>query len=90
MAVCEKLAALLMLVDRFGEARAVALDGLARTPAEDTLRAARLQHLLGNIEYQDLRLGCGKRRSRSGREIDRAVRAGRRPGAGRHLAGRTG
>ncbi len=30
--VCERLAALLMLVDRFGEARAAALDGLARTP----------------------------------------------------------
>ena len=58
VAVCEKLAALLMLVDRFGEARAVALDGTARDAAEDTLRAARLQLLLGNIEYQDLRLGA--------------------------------
>ena len=51
--VCEKLAALLMLVDRFGEARAAALDGLARTRAEDPLRAARLHHLLAGVERQD-------------------------------------
>jgi class 3 adenylate cyclase/tetratricopeptide (TPR) repeat protein len=56
VAVCERLAALLMLVDRYGEARAVALDGLARTPVEDTLRAARLRLLLANIEWRDLRL----------------------------------
>ena len=53
--VCERLAALLMLVDRFGEARAAALDGLARTPAEDPLRAARLLHLLAGVERQDNR-----------------------------------
>ena len=57
VAVCEKLAAVLMLIDRFDEARAVALDGLARTPVEDTLRAAKLQHLLASIECQDNRLG---------------------------------
>ena len=45
--VHEKLAAVLILIDRFNEARAVALDGLARTPVHDTLRAARLHHLLG-------------------------------------------
>ena len=56
VAVCERLAALLMLVDRYGEARAVALDGLARPPVEDTLRAARLRYLLANIEWNDLRL----------------------------------
>ncbi|HTW10910.1 MAG TPA: AAA family ATPase, partial [Acidimicrobiales bacterium] len=54
-AVCGKLAAVLMLIDRFDEARAIALDGLARTPAEDVLRAARLQHLLARIEWQDNR-----------------------------------
>ena len=57
LAVCEKLAALLMLIDRFAEARAVALDGIARAPAEGTLEVARLQHLLAHIEWQDLRRG---------------------------------
>lgn len=60
VAVCEKFAALLMLVDRFGEARALALDGLARTAVDDPLRAARLQHLLANIEWQDLRGDAGR------------------------------
>ena len=55
MAVCVKLAALLLLVDRFDKARAAALDGLARTPVDDTLQVARLQQLLANIERQDLR-----------------------------------
>jgi class 3 adenylate cyclase/tetratricopeptide (TPR) repeat protein/two-component SAPR family response regulator len=58
VAVCEKLGALLALVDRFGEARAAVLDGLARTPVDDTLWAARLQCLLANIEGQDLRLNA--------------------------------
>ena len=52
-AVCEKLSARLSLIDRFGEARAVALDGIARTPEEDTLRAARLQYLLATLEGQE-------------------------------------
>ncbi|HXW82372.1 MAG TPA: hypothetical protein VEJ84_22940, partial [Acidimicrobiales bacterium] len=54
--VCGKLAAVLTLIDRFDEARAVALDGLARTPVEDTLRAARFHLLLALIEFQDNRL----------------------------------
>jgi hypothetical protein len=41
-AVCEKLAMLLTLVDRFDEARAASLDGLTRTPVHDTVGAARL------------------------------------------------
>ena len=53
VAVCGRLAALLMLVDRFDEARSVALDGLARTPVDDILKAARLQHLLAKIERQE-------------------------------------
>ena len=49
----EKLAALLTMVDRFGEARTAALAGLARVHPEDALRAARLQYVLANIEFQD-------------------------------------
>ena len=60
VAVCERLAALLTLIDRFDEARAVALDGLARTPIENTIQAAKLQYLLANIEYQDLRWDAQK------------------------------
>ena len=59
-ALCEKLAAVLVLVDRFGEARAAALDGLVRVPLDHKLRAARLQCLLANIEWQDLRSDAGK------------------------------
>ena len=51
--LCEKLALLLLLVDRFSEARTVALAGLARVHPEDGLRAARLQYALSNIEFQD-------------------------------------
>ena len=51
--LCEKLALLLLLVDRFSEARTVALAGLARVRPEDALRAARLQYALSNIEFQD-------------------------------------
>ncbi len=57
-AVSGKLAAVLMLIDRFDEARAAVLDGLASTPAEDTLRAAKLHHLLARIEMQDNRPGA--------------------------------
>ena len=40
-------------VDRpLREARAVALDGIGRAPAEATLKTARLQHLLGHIEFR--------------------------------------
>ena len=53
--LCEKLSLLLLVVDRFGEARAVALAGLARVHPEDALQAARLQYALGNIEFQDHR-----------------------------------
>ncbi|HUC14312.1 MAG TPA: AAA family ATPase [Acidimicrobiales bacterium] len=49
----EKLASLLTVVDRFGEARAAALDGLARVYPGEALRAARLQYVLANIEFQD-------------------------------------
>jgi len=49
----EKLALLLTVVDRFGEARTTALDGLARVNPGDALRAARLQYALANIELQD-------------------------------------
>jgi class 3 adenylate cyclase len=49
----EKLALLLTVVDRFGEARTAALDGLARVRPGDALRAARLQYALANIEFQD-------------------------------------
>ena len=55
LAVREKLAALLLLIDRFSEARAITLDGIAGVTVEDTLQAARLQHLLAHIEHQDLR-----------------------------------
>jgi tetratricopeptide (TPR) repeat protein len=51
--LCEKLAGALLLIDRFAEARAAALAGLRRARAEDTLLAARLQYVLGNIEFQD-------------------------------------
>jgi class 3 adenylate cyclase/tetratricopeptide (TPR) repeat protein len=53
--LCDKLSWLLMLVDRKGEARAAALEGLARVGPEDALRAARLQYVLGQIEFQ-----CGR------------------------------
>jgi tetratricopeptide (TPR) repeat protein len=56
--VCEKLAALLQLIDRFDEARIVALDGIARVPADDALSGALLRGLLSNIEAQDLRPGA--------------------------------
>ena len=51
----EKLASLLLLVDRFGEARTAALAGLARVHPQDALPAARLQYVLANIEFQDHR-----------------------------------
>jgi DNA-binding SARP family transcriptional activator len=54
-AVCEKLALLLMTIDRFDEAEAAALAGLARVGPEDALQAARLQYLLGKIEFQEHR-----------------------------------
>ncbi len=54
-ALSEKLALLLMTIDRFGEAEAAALAGLARVGPEDALQAARLQYLLGKIEFQELR-----------------------------------
>jgi class 3 adenylate cyclase/two-component SAPR family response regulator/tetratricopeptide (TPR) repeat protein len=58
VALCEKLGAVLALIDRFDEARAAVLDGLARTPVENTVLAARLHCLLANIEGQDLHLGA--------------------------------
>ena len=51
----EKLASLLLLVDRFAEARTAALAGLARVHPQDALPAARLQYVLANIEFQDHR-----------------------------------
>ena len=48
-----KLALLLTVVDRFGDARTAALAGLARVNRGDALRAARLQYALANIEFQD-------------------------------------
>jgi tetratricopeptide (TPR) repeat protein len=49
----EKLSLVLTLIDRFGEARTAALAGLERVHPEDALRAARLQYVLGTIEFQD-------------------------------------
>jgi tetratricopeptide (TPR) repeat protein len=54
-ALCEKLADVLLLLDRFDEARAAARAGLAKLQVEDALQAAWLQFLLGTIEFQDSR-----------------------------------
>ena len=53
--LCGKLGMVFRLIDRFGEARAAVLDGLARAPDEDRLLVARLQGSLSNIEMQDRR-----------------------------------
>ena len=50
--ICEKLTDLLMFIDRFEEARSAGLAGLAVVRPEDVLQAARLQYLLGKIEFQ--------------------------------------
>ena len=50
--ICEKLTDLLMFIDRFEEARSAGLAGLAIVRPEDVLQAARLQYLLGKIEFQ--------------------------------------
>jgi DNA-binding SARP family transcriptional activator len=54
-ALGHKLAFVLMTIDRLGEAEAAARAGLAQVGAENALQAARLQHLLGKIEFQELR-----------------------------------
>ena len=78
--LCGKLGMVFRLIDRFGEARAAVLDGLARAPDEDRLLVARLQGSLSNIEMQDRRydaalaaadaaeesLGRARSRTRSG------------------------
>jgi hypothetical protein len=51
-ALAEKLALVLMTIDRFDEAEAAALAGLAWVGPEAGLQAARLQHLLAKIEGQ--------------------------------------
>jgi tetratricopeptide (TPR) repeat protein len=48
----EKLTDLLMFIDRFEEARSAAHAGLAIVGPEDRLQAAKLQYLLGKIEFQ--------------------------------------
>jgi hypothetical protein len=48
----QKLADVLLLIDRFGEARSAALAGLAKIRPEDVQQAARLQFLLGRVEFQ--------------------------------------
>jgi class 3 adenylate cyclase len=58
LAVSQKLGRWLLLVDRFAAARAVVLDGIARAATLDPLWAARFHVLLGNLEYQDLRLSA--------------------------------
>jgi class 3 adenylate cyclase/DNA-binding SARP family transcriptional activator/tetratricopeptide (TPR) repeat protein len=50
--ICEKLADLLLLIDRFGEARLAALDGLAWARPGDVQQAARLHYLLGKMAFQ--------------------------------------
>ncbi|HUC14013.1 MAG TPA: AAA family ATPase [Acidimicrobiales bacterium] len=50
--ICEKLADLFLLIDRFEEARSAALAGLAIARPEDVLQAGRLQFMLGWIEFQ--------------------------------------
>ena len=50
--ICERLADILLLVDRFDEARSTAVAGLASLGPEDCLARARLQVLLSVIEYQ--------------------------------------
>ena len=50
--LCEKLADLLLFIDRFEEARSAALAGLAIVRPEDRQQAAKLQYLLGKVEYQ--------------------------------------
>ena len=50
--LCEKLADLLLFIDRFEEARSAGLAGLALVRPEDTQQAARLHYLLGKVEFQ--------------------------------------
>ncbi len=51
--ICEKLADILTLIDRFDEARSTVVSGLASLGPEDGLARARLQYRLSVIEYQD-------------------------------------
>jgi class 3 adenylate cyclase/tetratricopeptide (TPR) repeat protein len=50
--LCAKLGDALSLVDRFEEARWAARAGLATVPPDETLQAARLQWVLGSVEFQ--------------------------------------
>ena len=51
--ICERLADILTLVDRFDEARSTVVAGLASLGPEDRLARVRLLYLLSVIEHQD-------------------------------------
>ena len=55
--LCEKLADLLLFIDRFEEARSAGLAGLALVPPEERQQAARLHYLLGKVDYQQAHFG---------------------------------
>ncbi len=57
--LCDKLADILMLIDRFDEARTAALTGLAIVRPEETFQAARLYFVLGRVEFQVGRYDAG-------------------------------
>ena len=70
--LCDKLADIFTLIDRFDEARSAALTGLALIRPEETFQAARLQLLLGKVEFQVGRVDAGMAAHAAAEELMRA------------------